>query len=90
MYTHELKQEIVRALSAIPQVRRLNHLQYWGEQNLYITVGTAETGVAALIDASLKRVMGEWHGLQPARLRWRILSPGEAPPASAVLWERNA
>jgi len=89
VYTHELKLEIVRALSAIPQVQQVNHLQVWGEQVLYVLVRSGSPAVRAQVDAVLQGVARAWRGLQPARLSWRVLNPGEPVPASPTLFRRD-
>ncbi len=88
MYTHELIQAIISALMAVPAVRQVNHLQFWGEQNLYIEVDPRTPETVAQVDAALEAVAARWRGLRPARLRWRVIDTGEAMPASAALFTR--
>ena len=88
MYTHELKQAVVNALTAVAAVRRVNHLQFWGEQNLYIEAAPPNGDTVTQVDEALQAVVAAWRGLRPARLRWRVLAAGEAMPASANLFTR--
>ena len=90
MFTHELKTAIIEALQAVPEVRQVNHLEYWAEDIYFVVLqpnndesrGKAETALAALLQHP--------GNIRPNRVRLRYFSTRDLLPSSATLYQREA
>lgn len=90
MFSHELRTAVVEALKTVPEVQRVNHLEYWSEEIFFVVVDPnsdqAQEKAGAVVESLLKGLDRPNHS--PVRLRF--FGADQSLPSSATLFRRHA
>lgn len=86
MYTHELRAAVVDWLQSQPEVRRVNHLEYWGEEIFFTVLEPRSPELEQRLDREVGGLVQRLHPLGGTRVRLRYFSAGQMLPSSATLY----
>ncbi len=89
IYGHELRIQVLAALTTIPQVQRVNYLEYWNDQSYLIFLDPNDQAAQQPVEAALKSVTQATEGARSSTISWRFYSMKDAVPSSATLYQRT-
>ena len=90
LYGQELRTAILDLLQAIPEVARVNYLEYWNDQTYLIFLDPSTDETRATVESALKAYLDATAGGRAWGVRWRFYSLQDAVPSSATLYRRPA
>jgi hypothetical protein len=88
LYGHELRDAIVYLLSTIPQVHRINYLEYWNDQTFIIFLDPADEATKQNVESNLKTYLDGPGAARSAGVRWYLKHITDPVPSSATFWHR--
>jgi hypothetical protein len=89
LYGHELREKVLATLTAIPQVQRVNYLEYWNDQSYLVFLDPNDEAAQQAVEAALKSVAQATEGARSSSLTWRFYATTAAVPSSATLYQRS-
>ena len=89
LYGQELRDAIVSLLSSIPEVQRVNYLEYWNDQTYLIFLNPADQPAKENVEAQLKAYIEGPGAARSSGVRWYFKSITDPVPSSATLWRRT-
>ena len=90
MFTHELKTAIIEALQAVPEVRQVNHLEYWAEDIYFVVLQPDNDESKEKAETALAVLLQQQRSIRPNRVRLRYFSTRDLLTSSATLYQREA
>jgi len=89
LYGQELRDAIVSLLSTIPEVHRVNYLEYWNDHTYLIFLDPADDATKEKVEAQLKTYLEGPGRDRGWGVRWYFKSITDGVPSSATLWHRT-
>jgi len=88
LYGQELREAIVSLLVTIPEVARVNYLEYWNDHTYLIFLDPCTDETRSKVEARLQTFLNGPGAARSAGVRWHFRSTADAVPSSATLWRR--
>ena len=88
LYGHELRTAILSFVSSLPEVARVNYLEYWNDQTYLIFLDPSTEDTRDGVETRLKLFLETDVAARSWGVRWRFYSTLDPVPSSATLWRR--